>query len=63
MQSGLDESTGPAIENCIQMVEVKTSKVTTEITAFENSLAANDSVQAKFEIKIYSSKAEPVDTW
>lgn len=61
-QSGLDESAGPAIENCIQIVEVKTSKVTTEITAFENSLAANNSVQAKFEIKIYSSKAEPVDT-
>ena len=37
-QSGLDESTGPAIENCIQMVEVKTSKVTTEITGSSQTI-------------------------
>ena len=61
-QSGLDESAGPAIENCIQTVEVKNDKITAEMSAFGDSLAAGNFVQAEFEIKVNERKAEPLGT-
>ena len=61
-QSGLDESAGPAIANCTQTVEVKTDKITAGITAFKNSLAAKNSVQAEFNIAVNGYKVEPLGT-
>lgn len=53
----LDESAGPAIDNCIQTVEVKKDKITASMSDF-NSLAAPDSVQAEFNLTVYNCKME-----
>ena len=53
----LDENAGPAIDNCIQTVEVKTDKITASMSDF-NSLAAPDSVQAEFNLTVYNCKME-----
>ncbi|MDO5591133.1 MAG: Ig-like domain-containing protein [Lachnospiraceae bacterium] len=46
----LDESVGPAIDNCVQTVEVETAKVTASISGVAKSLKAGSSTQAKFVI-------------
>lgn len=46
----LDESSGPAIDNCVQTVEVETAKVTASISGVAKSLKAGSSAQAKFVI-------------
>lgn len=46
----LDESSGPAIDNCVQTVEVETAKVTASISGVAKSLKAGSSTQAKFVI-------------
>lgn len=53
----LDESAGPAIDNCIQTVEVKTDKITASMPDF-NSLAAPNNVQAEFNLTVYNCKME-----
>ena len=53
----LDESAGPAIDNCIQTVEVKKDKITASMSDF-NSLAASDSVQAELNLTVYNCKME-----
>lgn len=53
----LDESAGPAIDNCIQTVEVKKDKITASMSDL-NSLAAPDSVQAEFNLTVYNCKME-----
>ena len=53
----LDESAGPAIDNCIQTVEVKTNKITASMPEL-NSLAAPNSVQAEFDLTVYNCKME-----
>ena len=53
----LDESAGPAIDKCIQTVEVKKDKITASMSDF-NSLAAPDSVQAEFNLTVYNCKME-----
>ena len=55
--AALDESAGPAIDNCIQTVEVKTDKITASMPEL-NSLAAPDSVQAEFDLTVYNCKME-----
>ena len=55
--AALDESAGPAIDNCIQTVEVKTDKITTSMPEL-NSLAAPNSVQAEFDLTVYNCKME-----
>lgn len=55
--AALDESAGPAIDNCIQTVEVKKDKITASMSDF-NSLAAPDSVQAEFNLTVYNCKME-----
>lgn len=53
----LDDSAGPAIDNCIQTVEVKTDKITASMPDF-NSLAAPNNVQAEFNLTVYNCKME-----
>lgn len=53
----LDENAGPAIDNCIQTVEVKTDKITASMSDF-NSLAAPNNVQAEFNLTVYNCKME-----
>ena len=53
----LDDSAGPAIDNCIQTVEVKTDKITASMPEL-NSLAAPNSVQAEFDLTVYNCKME-----
>lgn len=55
--AALDESAGPAIDNCIQTVEVKTNKITASMPEL-NSLAAPNSVQAEFDLTVYNCKME-----
>lgn len=55
--AALDESAGPAIDNCIQTVEVKKDKITASMSDF-NSLAAPDSVQSEFNLTVYNCKME-----
>lgn len=55
--AALDESAGPAIDNCIQTVEVKTDKITASMPEL-NSLAAPNSVQAEFDLTVYNCKME-----
>lgn len=55
--AALDESAGPAINNCIQTVEVKTDKITASMPEL-NSLAAPNSVQAEFDLTVYNCKME-----
>ena len=65
-QAVLDESAGPAIENCLQTLEIQTSNVTSYgINGVTDSLAANDSLQAEFSFKGYAYKMEPLEkvTW
>lgn len=57
-QKNLDESAGPAIDNCIQTVEINKSNVTASITDFKNPLAASTSVQTELKLTAYGSKME-----
>ena len=60
-QKNLDESFGPAIDNCVQTVEVKVENVAANMGEFKNSLAASESVQAEFNLTSYGRKVEPLD--
>lgn len=54
----LDGSSGPAIKNCIQTVEVKKDKIKVGMSDFEHSLAASKNVQADFHLTLYGWKME-----
>ena len=60
-QTVLDESAGPAIDNCIQTVEVKNAKIVASMTELTGSLAAKNSIQAEFTLTGYGWKMEPLD--
>ena len=56
----LDESAGPAIDNCIQTVEVKDAKIVAGMTDLTEPLAAKNSIQAEFALTGYGWKMEPL---
>ena len=60
-QTVLDESAGPAIDNCIQTVEVKNAKIVASMTELTGPLAAKNSIQAEFTLTGYGWKMEPLD--
>ena len=60
-QTVLDESAGPAIENCIQTVEVKDEKIAASMTELTGPLAAKNSIQAEFTLTGYGWKMEPLN--
>lgn len=60
-QTVLDESAGPAIDNCIQTVEVKDEKIAASMTELASPLAAKNSIQAEFTLTGYGWKMEPLD--
>lgn len=60
-QTVLDESAGPAIDNCIQMVEVKNAKIAASMAELTGPLAAKNSIQAEFTLTGYGWKMEPLD--
>ena len=60
-QTVLDESAGPAIDNCIQTVEVKNAKIVASMTKLTGPLAAKNSIQAEFTLTGYGWKMEPLD--
>lgn len=60
-QTVLDESAGPAIDNCIQTVEVKNAKIVACMTELTDPLAAKNSIQAEFTLTGYGWKMEPLD--
>lgn len=60
-QTVLDESAGPAIDNCIQTVEVKNAKIVASMTELTGPLAAKNSIQAEFILTGYGWKMEPLD--
>ena len=61
----LDESAGPAIDNCIQTVEVKNEKITVGIKELTGPLTAKNSMHAEFALTGYGWKMEPLSevTW
>lgn len=61
----LDESAGPAIDNCIQTVEVKNEKITAGIKELTGPLTAKNSMHAEFALTGYGWKMEPLSevTW
>ena len=60
-QTVLDESAGPAIDNCIQTVEVKNAKIAASMAELTGPLAAKNSIQAEFTLTGYGWKMEPLD--
>ena len=60
-QTVLDESAGPAIDNCIQTVEVKNAKIVASMTELTGPLAAKNSIQAEFTLTGYGWKMEPLN--
>ena len=60
-QTVLDESAGPAIDNCIQTVEVKNAKIVASMTELTGPLAAKNSIQAEFTLTGYGWKMESLD--
>ncbi len=54
----LDESAGPAIDNCIQTVEVKDAMIVAGMTDLTEPLAAKNSIQAEFTLTGYDWKME-----
>ena len=56
----LDESAGPAIDNCIQTVEVKDAKIVAGMTDLTEPLAAKNSMQVEFALTGYGWKMEPL---
>lgn len=60
-RTGLDESAGPAIDNCIQTVEVKNAKIAASMTDLTDPLAARNSIQAELTLTGYGWKMEPLD--
>ena len=60
-QRGLDESRGPGITDCIQLIEVKKDQVKISITGLKDTMNPNEKVAASAVVSGYNCKLSPID--
>ena len=60
-QRGLDESRGPGITDCIQLIEVKKDQVKISITGLKDAMNPNEKVAASAVVSGYNCKLSPID--